>query len=216
MFRFLLAAAAALRFVCMTQAGFAGTISSYTLPSGAVVPVNTQVVNNFPVTLPNPNVLSLQGTSDPALIFNSFGPVDIDFSKQQPVGVTTYIVHESVVNQTGVDWNGFWIQIGFDTGFGFRGDQTGNVNGTITCFSAFSPAPTASAFTVLGGTPSSTLKWSAGTVPAGGKADFSFSIEVSEQPTFILRQFPIAVPEPATIVLVAVGAAGLLIASLRF
>ena len=102
MFRLLLiAATAALGFICTTRAGFAGTISSYTLPSGVVVPVNTAAANNFPVTLPNPNLLSLPGTSDPALIFNNVNPVDIVFSGQSSNGATTYFVHETVVNHPG-------------------------------------------------------------------------------------------------------------------
>ena len=216
MFRLLLVAAAASGFVFTTPAAFAGTLSSYTLPSGAVVPVNTQVPNNFHNISPNPNVFSLPGTTEPALSFDNLNPIDIVFSGQQSVGLTSYFVQDSVTNQSGADWSGFWLQIGIGTGANFQGDLNGNVNSQLTTFSAFPPAPTASAFTLLGAQPIKTLKWLGGAVPAGGRLELSFTIDAADIPIpFTLRQFPIAVPEPTTIVLFVVGATGLLIASLR-
>jgi hypothetical protein len=216
MFRlFLVAAAAALGFVCSTQAAFAATITSYTLPSGAIIPVSTPQPNITFGQSANPNVISLPGASAPSISFDSLNPIDIPFACNASSGVTEYFIQEIVSNHSGVDWNGFKLLLGIGTGATFSGPFTASSTITTFGYPPFAPAPTSSTFSTLG-PPSIIMEWSGAVLPSGADMNLTLSILATDFPlNLTLRSFPIAVPEPATIVLFAVGAAGLLIANLR-
>jgi hypothetical protein len=214
MFRLLLVAvAAALGIVCTTQAAFAATITSYTMPSGAIIPVSTPQPNTVAGLSANPNVISLPGTSAPSVSFDSLNPVDIPFAGNTSNGATGYFFQEVVSNHSNVDWNGFELVIGTGAGATFSGPLASS--GAISSFiyPPLAPQPTLSTLTTLG---TSIIKWSAVSIPSGTDTNLTFSILMADSlPDITLRQFPIAVPEPATIVLIAVCATGLLIARFR-
>ncbi|MHB1035331.1 MAG: choice-of-anchor F family protein [Pirellulales bacterium] len=135
--------------------------------------------------------------------FDKPGEIDIVFQVQPSNGVTEYKVFESVDNNTSINWSGYKMQLGSGTGANFVPALPGS--GLDFDFPTFDAFPLSSAFsTVLPG--ENVLGFTAG-VHSSGSETYQFRIDVPDlSPTgamesFTLRQVPIAVPEPSSLVL---------------
>ncbi len=146
--------------------------------------------------------------------FNSVGYIDIEFfvRTSEPSGTTEYIFFESVDNNTFIDWDMYTLQLGFGLGEGFVVGPADD--GLDFDFDTFDPPPTSSAFPIvtLG---QDELVFSGG-IHSTGSEVYQIRIDVPDGiETFTLRQFPRAVPEPAGVVLAALGLVGLIAWRLR-
>jgi hypothetical protein len=180
----------------------AAIITGFNLPSGPIVPVSTPAPNNNNTVVASPNVVDLPVAPGTALIFNDINPISIAFSSQLSGGATEYFTRETIINNSGVDWGAFMLQLPLVVtpvnGIGPAGFDSPTLD----------PPPTASAFGTLN-TVANSLIWSGGVVPNGGTLRLTFSIDTPDpQPlllNFSLSQIPSAVPEPAALCMFAVG-----------
>lgn len=135
--------------------------------------------------------------------------IDIEFTVR-PSGLTTeYRVVEFVDNFTGLPWIGYRLQLGFGTGGAFA--PAGGAFGLDFDTGFPDPPPTSTAMTITTHTPD-TLVFSG--FHAGGLQQYNFRIDVPDFPipgptTFVLRQTPIPIPEPGTLVLAGLTFAAL-------
>lgn len=135
----------------------------------------------------------------PLKVFTSADVIDIEFEVRDsnPAGVTEYRVVESVDNDTGIDWTGYRMQLGFGTGSAF----TASASGDGLDFDApdYDPAPahTSSAFPSVTVT-ENMLTFNSG-IQSSGAQSYTVRIDVPDGiDLFTLRQFPMAIPEPAS------------------
>ena len=190
-------------------------ITDFTPPSSAQIPVATPVPDYVNPSTTSPNQVVLPGNAS-TLSFPSLNPVDILFDVQPSAGSTTYFARELIVNNSGLAWSGFELQIGSGVGANYTFFNAfipeenyidfGGVNYSMA------PPPTASSFAKLGGVFYREVAWSDGVVPVGGTLNLTFSVLTpgapigDPNPNFTLRQFPIAVPEPAAATQIALAA----------
>jgi hypothetical protein len=147
--------------------------------------------------------------------YHAIGPVDITFQVVANGGVTEYSVREGVFNNTGINWSGYHIELGFGHGAGFLKSTPGDgldfdapdFNSPYS-FAGFFP-------TIVPGVDD--IVASGGIMPYLSFAGyFRFNIDVPDGITeFTLRQSPIGVPEPGTWALASIAAVGLVIAARR-
>jgi hypothetical protein len=198
--------AAAMVFTCADTLR-AGAITGYTPFPGinsvagvAILP--PAPANNDDVVGLSPNDLWVTQKD-----YITIGPVDIVFDVDPTGGVTEYSFREGVSNSTGVDWSNYTIQLGFGTGTGFVPSTPGDgldfdgpfYNSPID-FTTFFPSaiPTSEDEIVASG----------GVHPNGlfSIPYYRFSVDVPDTfSQFTLRQFPTAVPEPASLALLGLG-----------
>ena len=142
--------------------------------------------------------------------YTGIGVVDLVFTTSDSGGTTEYKVTEGVFNNTGVDWTGYHIELGFGTGVGFVPSTTGDgldfdspdFNSTID----FNPAP---------GFFPTVLALEDDLIASGGvmanftyAGNFIFHVDVPDGISqFTIRQSPIPVPEPSATVMLLLGAA---------
>jgi hypothetical protein len=189
----------------------AGTIVGVNSMSGTGLGfVQVPVINTF--SEGNDNQPGGPGTDSNIIVpikrFDSTGYIDIEFQvrNSQPEGITEYLLSEFVDNNTGINWSGYILQLGFGTGAQF----TQSTSSDALDFDApgFDTPPTSAAFANVA-LADDILVFSNG-LHSTGLQPYTFRIDVPDGITlFTLRQTPIPVPEPSTLVLAAGAALGL-------
>jgi hypothetical protein len=214
------------------------SISSLSLPevaAGTITTVNVALpgastgslgpVGGTPVAPNNDNALTASPNAIAGNWFlnaNGFGPMDFEFVVANSGGTTEYAMAQRMVNNSGVTWTGFRLELGFGTGAGFVRASPGT--GLDFDTPDADPAPTSTVFTLLDAQPTM-LDWSGGAVwPIGQGVPlavaFAFAVDVPDglqtlNPSglnrFTLRQVPTRaatpIPEPGLLGLFGVGAA---------
>ena len=150
--------------------------------------------------------------------FNSNEPIDIVFSVDASDGVTEYLVSEFVDNNTGVPWVGYRMLLGFGSGVGFS--QVAAPDGLDFDAPTYDAPPRSLPFSTIAAPIEDTLVFSGGSHASGAQL-YRFRLGVSDitgllspdARTFTLRQIPVPIPEPASVVLV--GLAALIVAAAR-
>jgi hypothetical protein len=195
----------------------AGQIVNFNWYSGVASVCACAVVP--PVTPNNDNVIGLSPNEFfiTQKNYTAIGPVDLTFDVINSGATTEYAFREGVFNGTGVPWVGYHIELGF----GHDATFTKSTIGDDLDFDAphydsgllFNPPPTF-AFPIASILTEDDIIASGGVMPNGGFAgDFRFSVDVPDGITqFTIRQSPIGVPEPGSILL---GVFGLAPAALR-
>jgi len=214
-----LACIAATQIVLAGAALQAGEITGITWYSGVASVAGTAFLP--PVAPNNDNVF---GTSPNEIIvtqkdYVGIGPVDLVFDVVDSGGVTEYVVVEGVQNNTGLDWTGYHIELGFGEGDDFvkspSGDELDFDAPDVDSDFFFDPSPGFFPATVVseddivaGGGVMADLDWA---------GYFRFHMDVPDGiPSFTIRQSPIPVPEPSTLgLLTAVGGIGLIVRGRR-
>jgi hypothetical protein len=143
--------------------------------------------------------------------FGRLGPIDIVFNVLNSGGTTEYFFLEGAQNNTGVEWAGFQLELGFRTGDEFT--RIGPVASLDFDTPHKDPEPFVTFFNMVNHGPD-VIQASDGIVPLGFVPILGFSIDVPDDldqihpdgvSQFTLRQFPMAVPEPNTLMLLAIG-----------
>lgn len=199
----------------ITRAGFAaavlvggsaqaGEIPFFTWSSGiasvALEPVPTLLTaNNDDVVGNSPNQVIVYQKD-----YTAIGPVDLIFTVIPSGGTTEYLVTEGVFNNTGIDWDGYHIELGFGSGAGF----VKSIPGDGLDFDA--PDENSTANFNPGGAffPTVTRPTEDDLVAGGGlqpdftyAGNFVFHVDVPDGiSTFTIRQSPLPVPEPGSAV----------------
>jgi hypothetical protein len=164
--------------------------------------------------LPNNDNVPAQGVLDnnvtiPLKRFDFPDYIDIEFTVASTDGVTEYQVNEFVDNNTGVPWGSYHMILGSGTGPNFAISplndgldfDTGPPGGDDT-------QPTSGAFANYARPDEDQLVFFGGAHSSGAQP-YSFRIDVPDRGTFTLRQIPIVIPEPGTIMLTVLAFAGL-------
>ena len=199
--------AAMLILVGVTEV-WAGEITTVTWYSG-VASVAGEVVNP-PVALNNDNVIGPSSNTIFVLQkdYTAIGPVDLVFDVINTGGVTEYAVIEGVQNNTGLDWGSYHVELGFGNGAGFvksaSGDGLDFDSPDFDSTFDFNPSP---GFFLTPNVTEDDIIATGGVMPDFSYAgNFVFHVDVPDGITsFTIRQSPIAVPEPATLSVLALG-----------
>ncbi len=162
--------------------------------------------NYAPSLAPNPNLVVVTKRFDHGDSSNNpfLNSIEIQFSvgNPDPGGTTEYHFFESVDNNTGSNWDGYTVELGFNVSAGFTQSTAGD--GLSFDAPGFDPTPTSTAFANVA-TSEDLLTFSTG-VHSSGSEIYEFSIDVPDGiQAFTLRQYPHLVPEPGTLAL-ALGA----------
>jgi hypothetical protein len=200
----------AVAFLAFAPAAHAGRIDL----SAAAVIVSGPGLGNvaLPVAItPDPNNDNQPGgpggdnnITVPIKRFDSNGYIDIVFPTSNTDGVTEYVVFENVDNNTGVDWAMFTVELGF----GFNSGFTPSTAGDGLDFDAPGYDPSSSFFSDAFANVQTTedkLTFSGGLQGAGSE-NYGFRIDVPDDlgvEGFTIRQTPVPVPEPSSLLLVA-------------
>jgi hypothetical protein len=166
--------------------------------------ISTLSPNNDNSPAPNPNDNNI---TVPIKRFDHVGFIDLVFAVAASSGVSEYKVSEFVDNNTGSPWTSYHMQLGFGTGAGFQLSPLND--GLDFDFPDYDTPPASAAFPFVA-TPDEDQLVFTGGVHSAGAQTYTFRIDVpdisgSAQPTFTLRQFPTAVPEPSMAALMIVG-----------
>jgi hypothetical protein len=144
--------------------------------------------------------------------FDHNGNIDIEFHVDPSQGVTEYQVFESVDNNTGVNWNQYKMSLGFGTGAAFVPSPSGD--GLDFDSPDFDTPPASSAFALVA-LGEDNLTYMNG-VQSTGSETYQFRVDVPDLVSaagaggvFTLRQTPIPVPEPTSLLLTSIAALGL-------
>jgi hypothetical protein len=195
----------------LSHSAIGGTIQATPAPVASgpglgfatVAAVVTGQANNDNV--PSPNAMD-SNIIVPFKRFDSPDYIDIQFTVLPSDGVTEYQVSEFVDNNTGLSWSGYRMQLGFGTGANFVPSPLND--GLDFDFPNYDTPPTSGAFpTVL--TPDEDQLVFSGGIHGGGAQPYTFRVDVPNlagriSPVFTLRQIPIVVPEPTSLVLVGI------------
>jgi hypothetical protein len=190
----------------------AGEITGFAWFSGVASVAGATV---FPPSSPNND--NVTGTSPNGILvtqkhYVGIGPVDLVFDVSDTGGVTEYLFMEGVHNDTGADWSGYHLELGFGNGAGFVASLPGDgldfdapdfdSDFFFDPFPGVFPAVTVGEDDILAG---------GGVQPDSAFAgNFLFHVDVPDGITsFTIRQSPIAVPEPSTLALACLGLLGL-------
>ena len=187
-----------------------GTVGSGVASASAL----TTTPNNYP-SATTPNNLTTSVTLSTAA-----SPLDLVIAGTNSGGTTQYTATASLVNSTGAPITSFSFQFGTGTGAGF-------VQFAPTGISFFATPPTATSPAFPTAVQSAeSLTFSGNSLANGGVTSFSFGFAVADVAgtvgtpfTFTLRETPNAsfasVPEPSSLVMLAMGGIGLGVATLR-
>lgn len=207
---------AAMACLFVPFAAEAGTILSANPASGPglgsafVPPINTFAPGNDN----QPGGLDIN-VFVPIKRFDATGYIDIEFlvrDSVQPGGTTEYQVYESVDNNTFINWNAYTMELGFGTGTKYT--QSPADDGLDFDTPDKDTPPTSTVFNNVAHA-QDILVFSVG-IQSTGSAIYAVRIDVPDGITsFTLRQYPIPVPEPSTLVLAACAVAGLAVAKRR-
>ncbi|MBI1352790.1 MAG: PEP-CTERM sorting domain-containing protein [Acidobacteria bacterium] len=145
-------------------------------------------------------------------LFSRLAPIQTFFDVTNNLGVTIYSFDEWITNSTLDPWDGFLFRL--------RG--AGAEDGLVA-FVLGSPSPIADLFPDLSAGPMK-LQWSGAQLAPGSAFHAQFQVSVSDSPTeggynFMLQEFPLVaaeavdaeVPEPASVLLLLSGLAGIAI-----
>jgi len=183
----------------------AGTITAAEVISGC----GTAMIS----TLPNPQIEKS---------FDRICSMDIIFTVTNNTALGRANFTEGVLNSMGPSWIDFHMQLGFGSGSQFT-------PAPANCGPGFATLPPPVSFPFrMAGVSSNAIDWSGGTVPQGMAASFRFDIIIpdfapciptgSQLPNgyiFTLRETPSTVPEPATMLLLSTGLAGVVLEARR-
>jgi hypothetical protein len=137
--------------------------------------------------------------------------IDIIFTVAPSGAVTEYSVSESIDNNTGINWSAYRMQLGFGFGPGFTLSPAGD--GLDFDFPTFDLPPTSTAMPIVVSSEDELLF--TGGIHSAGLQLYDFRIDVPDLSTlpdfgsFTLRQIPVPVPEPSTVVLAGLTLVGL-------
>jgi hypothetical protein len=198
---------------CLAASSFAGTIvdppvsvSGTGLGFANVTTVTLSPSNDGDGNGPGPAVLD-NNISVPLKRFDSVGYIDIVFAVNPSLAVTEYLVSEFVDNNTGLPWSGYDVILGTGTGGQFVKSAAGDGLDLDAPFALLTP-PTSTAFAAAVPVDEDQISYSIGVHGAGAQG-YTFRIDVpNTYEFFTLRQVPTAVPEPASIALLAVAIGG--------
>ena len=187
----------------------AGQITGFSWSSGiasiAGEPVDPPVApNNDNVVGASPNEVVVTQKD----FFGVNGVADIVFTVIDSGGTTEYAFVEGVSNSSGIAWDQYRIELGFGEGSGFVASTPGDGLDFDTPdedspfdFSVFFSSPSLE--------DEDTILAEGGIFPylAFTTPPFLFSVDVPDGiSSFTLRQIPIAVPEPASVAFLTLGA----------
>jgi hypothetical protein len=202
--------------ICVGSSAFAGIITGVTMfgPQAGVGPgLGTVAVPAIVTVLPNNDDVPAPGVLDnnifvPIKRFDFNGYIDIEFTVAPSGGTTEYRVFESVDNNTGVDWSGYNMFLGYGVGAAFV--PSGPADGLDFDAPLFTLAPVSSALPIVG-LGADVLTFSGGTHGSGAES-YQIRVDVPDVTTlppgfgnFTLRQIPVPVPEPSSLVVVGLA-----------
>ena len=194
----------------------AGEIYGFTWSSG-VASVAGEPVD--PAVAPNNDDFGLGISPNEVVVtqkdYHAIGPVDLIFDVRDSGGTTEYVIYEGVQNSSGIDWTNYHMELGFGSGAGFVKSAPGDG----LDFDAPSYTSTVD-MAPLGGIlpwPSVTVTeddiFATGSQPFGTWSGImTLHVDVPDGiDQFTLRQSPIAVPEPASAMIMVLGTLGLMV-----